>query len=115
MRRENACHKILIQSDVPDKTPEADGSIISVGQSKRRIKEIITSCLEEQLDQVLQDWLGKLKHEDLNKQTSDIIAEIEAIRKQLILDTQHNTNGLDAPCIANKSIVPNDVKEYLFR
>lgn len=116
LRRENACHKILIQSDVPfDKTPEADGSIISVGQSKRRIKEIITSCLEEQLDQVLQDWLGKLKHEDLNKQTSDIIAEIEAIRKQLILDTRHNTNGLDAPCIANKSIVPNDVKEYLFR
>lgn len=58
---------------------------------------------------MLQDWLEKLKHEDLNKQTSEIIAEIEAIRKQLILDTGNNTNDLDAPCIANKSIVPNDV------
>lgn len=116
MRKENACHKILIQSDVShDKKRKADGSILIVGQNKRQIKEIITSCLEEQLDQVLEDWLEKLKHKELNKQTSDIIAEIEAIRKQLILDTRNNTNDLDAPCIANKSIVPNDVKEYLFR
>lgn len=116
LRKENACHKILIQSDVSyDKKRKAGGSILIVGQNKRQIKEIITSCLEEQLDQVLEDWLEKLKHKDLNKQTSDIIAEIEAIRKQLILDTRNNTNDLDAPCIANKSIVPNDVKEYLFR
>lgn len=116
MSKENARHKILIQSDVHfDKTCKADGPIITVGQDKQQIQEIITSCLVEQLDQVLGDWLEKLKHKDLNKQTHDIIAEIEAIRKQLILDTRNNTNDLDAPCFANKSIVPNDVKEYLFR
>lgn len=116
LRGENACHKILIKSDVPcDKTRKADGSIIIVGQNKRQIKEIITSCFEEQLHQMLKDWLGKLKHEDSNKQTSEIIAEIEAIRKQLILDTSSNIAALDAPSIANKSIVPNDVKDYLFR
>lgn len=116
MRGENACHKILIKSDVPcDKTRKADGSIIIVGQNKRQIKEIITSCFEEQLHQMLKDWLGKLKHEDSNKQTSEIIAEIEAIRKQLILDTSSNIAALDAPSIANKSIVPNDVKDYLIR
>lgn len=116
LRGENACHKILIKSDVPyDKTRKADGSIIIVGQNKRQIKEIITSCFEEQLHQMLKDWLGKLKHEDSNQQTCEIIAEIEAIRKQLILDTSNNIAAPDAPCIANKSIVPNDVKEYLFR
>lgn len=116
MSKENARHKILIQSDVHfDETCKADGPIITVGQDKRQIQEIITLCLEEELDQVLEDWLEKLKHKDLNKQISEIIAEIEAIRKQLILDTRNNTNDLDAPYIANKSIVPNDVKEYLFR
>lgn len=101
MRKENARHKILIHSDVSnDKTSKADGSIIIVGQKKQQIKETITSCLEEQLDQVLQDWLGKLKHEDFNKQTSEIIAEIEAIRKQLILDTSNNTAAPDEPCIS---------------
>lgn len=116
LRRENAQHKILVHSDVPfDKTCKADGSIIIVGQNKRRIKDIISSCLEEQLDQMLQDWLEKLKHEDLNKQTSEIIAEIEAIRKELILDTRHNTAAPDAPCFDSKCIVPNDVRSYLFR
>lgn len=114
MRGENACHKILIQSDVPfDKTRGADCSIDIVGQNKRQIKEIIKSCLEEQLDQVLQDWLGKLKHEDLNKQTSEIIHEIEAIRKNLILDTSNNTAAPDVPCFDNKPIVPVNVKDYL--
>lgn len=114
MRGENACHKILIKSDVPcDKTRKADGSIIIVGQNKRQIKEIITSCFEEQLHQMLKDWLGKLKHEDSNKQTSEIIAEIEAIRKQLIIETNANTYSSDLPCNDNKAIVPVDVKDYL--
>lgn len=116
MRRKHARHKILIQSDVHfDKTSKADGSIIIVSQNKRQIQELITSCLEEQLDEVLQDWLEKLKRVVLNKQTSEIIAEIEAIRKQLILDTRNNTAVPDASCNDTNSIVPNDVKEYLFR
>lgn len=114
MRRENARHKILIQSDAPfDKTRKEEGSINIVGQSKRQIKGIITICLEEQLDQLLQDWLEKLKQEGIYKQTSEIIDEMQAIRKQLILDTSHNNP--DAPNVENKSIIPDDVNEYLFR
>lgn len=116
MRSENARHKIFIQSDVPfDTTRKTDDSIVIVGQNKRQIKGIITSCLEEQLDQVLQDWLEKLKQEGINKQTSEIIDEIQAIRKQLILDTSNNIGVPDAPNVENKSIFPDDVKEYLFR
>lgn len=114
MRRENARHKILFQSDAPfDKTRKEEGSINIVGQSKRQIKGIITSCLEDQLDQMLQDWLEKLKQEGIYKQTSEIIDEMQAIRKQLILDTSHNNP--DAPNVENKSIILDDVKEYLFR
>lgn len=116
MGRENAHHKILIQSVVPfDTTRKADDSIIIVGQNKRQIKGIITSCFEEQLDQMLQDWLEKLKQEGINKQTSEIIDEIQAIRKQLILDTSNNIGVPDAPNVENNSIIPDDVKEYLFR
>lgn len=33
----------------------------------------------------------------------------------MILDTSNTTAALDAPCKDNKSIIPNNVKEYLFR
>lgn len=114
MRKENACYKILIQSEEScSKTNKKDDSIIIVGQNKQQIKEVITTCLEKHLDEMLQDWLEKLKHEGLKKQTFEIFAEIEAIRKQLILDISINTAVPIAPCIDNKSIVPNDVKDYL--
>lgn len=114
MRRKPARHKILIQSDVHfDKTSKADGSIIIVSQNKRQIQEIITSCLEEQLD--VTRLVGKTQTCSFKQKTSEIIAEIEAIRKQLILDTGNNTAAPDASCNDTNSIVPNDVKEYLFR
>lgn len=95
------------------KRSEASESVIIVGQNKQQIKETITTCLEKQLDQMLQDWLEKLGHEGLNRQTSEIIAEIEAIRKQLIIETNANTYSSDLPCNDNKAIVPVDVKDYL--
>lgn len=114
LRKKNACYKILIQSEESfDKTNKTDDSIIIVGQNKQQIKEVITTCLEKQLDEMLQDWLEKLKHEDLKKETSEILAEIEAIRKQLILDNSNNTAAPDAPCFDKKSIVPVKVKDYL--
>lgn len=64
---------------------------------------------------MLQDWLEKLKHEGLNNQAPEIIAEIEAIRKQLIIDISINTNSPDVPCNDNRSIVPVGVKDYLLR
>lgn len=115
MRKENACYKTRIQfKESCDKTTKTDDSISIVGQNKQRNKEIITKCFEKQLEDILQDWLEKFKHEGLNKLTSDIIAEIEAIRKRLKLDTSNNTAASGAPCFDNKSIVPNNVKDYLF-
>lgn len=114
LRKKNACYKILIQSEESfDKTNKTDDSIIIVGQNKQQIKEVITTCLEKQLDEMLQDWLEKLKHEGLKKETSEILAEIEAIRKQLILDNSNNTAAPDAPCFDKKAIVPVKVKDYL--
>lgn len=118
MQKENAYHKILIQSeDSCDETKISDDSesVIIVGQNKQQIKKTITTCLEKQLDQMLQDWLEKLKHEGLNNQAPEIIAEIEAIRKQLIIDISINTNSPDVPCNDNRSIVPVGVKDYLLR
>lgn len=118
MQKENACPKLVIQSEVYcSKTNKADDleSVIIVCQDKQQIKKTITIFLEKQLDQILQDLLGKLKHKGLNKQTSDIIDEIEAIRKQLILDTSKNTASPDAFCNDNNSIVPIDVKDFLLR
>lgn len=116
LQKENVYHKILIQSeDSCDETKISDDSesVTIVGQNKQQIKETITTCLEKQLDKVLQEWLGKLQHVGLNNQTPEIIAEIEAIRKQLIIDTSINTHSPDVPCNDSKSIVPVDVKDYL--
>lgn len=116
MQKENAYHKILIQSeDSCDETKISDDSesVTIVGQNKQQINETITTCLEKQLDKVLQEWFGKLQHVGLNNQTPEIIAEIEAIRKQLIIDTSINTYSPDVPCNDSKSIVPVDVKDYL--
>lgn len=115
MRNGHACHRILIQSEESmSKTKKANDPIITVCHNKQQIKNIITACLDKQLDQILQVCLGKLKTKGSLKQTSKMIAEINAIQKQLILDSSNKTAASDVPCI-NKSIVPNDVKEYLFR
>lgn len=57
--------------------------IVTVGQNKRHIKENITTCLETELDLILQVWLRKIKAKGSLKQTSEMIEEIKAIRKQL--------------------------------
>lgn len=117
MRQERACHKIFIRSDTfSDQTYEdedEDGDfIISVGQDKDQIEEIITSCLEKPLCQMLQQWQTDLARESFRENASDINAEIEGISKMLVL-----TNSKDT-CLSivdTESIVPNDVKDYLFR
>lgn len=110
MRQEWACHKIFITSDTfCDKTDE-DEDIISVGQNKDQIEEIITTCLEEPLDKILQKWSEELKCVCSLENALDIIAEIEAIRKKLVLingkDTYLSSTGTDR-------IVPGNVRDYL--
>lgn len=117
LRQEGVCHKIFIRSDTfcdkaDRKEDKDDDSIISVGQDKDRIEEIITSCLEEPLQKMLQEWQRELKHERFRKNASDIIGEIEAISKELVLVNNKDT---DVPIAGSKSNVPGNVKDFLFR
>lgn len=115
MRKGHACHKILIQSEKYfAKTKIADDNIITVGQNKEQIKEIITTCLETQLDYMLNAWLRQLNTKGFLKETSEMIEEIKAIQ-QLILDKSKNMAASDVPCNDSKSIVPKNVRDYLFR
>lgn len=62
-KKDNECQTFLIQSEVScDKTNKADNSesVVTVCQDKQHIKETISIWFEKQLDQMLQDWLGKL-------------------------------------------------------
>lgn len=117
MLQEGVCHKIIIRSDTfcnkADRDEdEDDGSIISVGQGKDQIGEIITSCLEEPLQNMLQQWRKDLKRERFCENALDIIAEIDAISKELVL---FNSKDTHAPISGSKSIVPVNVKDFLFR
>lgn len=63
---------------------------------------------------MLQEWLTDLKTEGLGKHTSRVIAEIKAIHKQLSLDESKRTTAVsDLP--GNKTRVPADMKDYLYR
>lgn len=116
MRQESACHKILIKSDACcDKTDEDEDFIISVGQDKDQIEEIITSCLEEPLHRKLQKWTNDLKRKCIRGNASDIIEEVEAIRKKLV-STKSRKKDIDSDLLSSstESIVPDNVKKYLF-
>lgn len=112
LRQERACHRIFIRSvtvcDITTDEDEDDDLIISVGQNKDQIEEIITSCLEKPLHQMLQKWSEDLKC--FGEKASDIIAEIEAIRKKLVLT---NSKAIDLQSAGTGSIVPSNVKDYL--
>lgn len=117
LRQEGVCHKIFIRSDTfCDKADrdedEDDDSIISVYQDKDQIKDIITSCLEEPLQKMLQQLRKDLKRGRFFENASDIIAEIKALSNELI---PINSKDTDVPISGSKSIVPNNVKDYLFR
>lgn len=114
LHQEGVCHKIFIRSDTfCDKADrdedEDDDSIISVCQDKDQIQDIITSCLEEPLQKMLQQLREGLKRERFGENTLDIIAEIDAISKELLL----NSKDTDVPISDSKNIVPVDVKKFL--
>lgn len=64
---------------------------------------------------MLQKWLGDLKLDHIRGNASDIIAEIEAIRKKLVsnnsIDTKVDSN---IPNTSTETVVPGNVKDYLF-
>lgn len=117
LRQEKACHKVLIKSNnFCDDTDESVYSIISVVRNRAQIQEAIAICLEEPIHRMLEKLLKDLKTAGFNKiQKSGITAEIEAIRKQMILENSKDISA--APVLQNEeteSVIPENIKAYLF-
>lgn len=113
----SARHRIIIKSDtVCDETNETYDSIIIVSGNKQKILETIITCLEEPFHEILQKWLKDLTiQESLSESAYDIIVEIEAIRKHLVFDVHENADAVSVlKRSGSKSIVPDNVKKYLF-
>lgn len=107
----------MIKSDkIYDDTKEEDVNIIIIEQNKEQIKKSITSCLEEPLHRMLEKWLEYLKNYGSSRIASGSISEIEAIREQMAFDESKMAVASYSalPRICAKSIVPEDVKKYLF-
>lgn len=110
LRREKACHKILI---IPDpnqiETERVEESIYIIREDKEDILRMISVCLEEQIYQILEileNWLENLPMEGFGK--PEIVDEIKDIRKEMLFhDNQHST-------IAS-AVVPINVKEFLLK
>lgn len=96
--KESACRLILVKP-VQDVADNADDSIIVVDRNKVNILEALTSCLEQPLCNMLQEWLH------LYSEDSVILGEVEALYK-----TRLNADkAIDPPK------VPDDLKIYLSR
>lgn len=93
--KESACHLILVKpvQDVADNT---DDSFIVVDRNKVNILEALTSCLEQTLCNMLQEWLH------LYSVDSVILGEVEALCKTRL----NANNAIDPPK------VPDDLKIY---
>lgn len=90
---------MILVKPVQDVADNADDSIIVVDRNKVNILEALTSCLEQPLCNMLQEWLH------LYSEDSVILGEVEALYK-----TRLNANkAIDPPK------VPDDLKIYLSR
>lgn len=99
-------------ASVCGETDEIADSLIFIDKNKKDNIRAITSCLEKPIHQMLQNWSTYLETKGLGKHTSRVIAEIKAIGKQLVLEESKGTAAVfEMKC---KSIVPGDMKDYLF-
>lgn len=98
LRREKACHKILIISD-PDhnETKKVEDCIFIIREDKEHILRMISICLEEQIHQILQDCLLNLPVEGFGKHLPGIVTEMKDIRKQILTDETTNTQLMLLP------------------
>lgn len=117
LRREKACHVIFVNSHFSClEKKEADDPFIFVDLCKEQIKEAIATCLVVPLHQMLHDWFEVLKTKGPNELHSEILSEIQAIRKQLALCTSRKRSPSSVlPSNCTNSVIPDDVKEFLFR
>ena len=108
MRPEDACHKIIVTSN------NACSSEKIVVVPIHRLQEAITECLEEPLHRLLEKWEENLKEISPINQRNRILSEIVIIRKQMMFEENKEEPEANAS-LANATIVPSIVKEYLFR
>lgn len=118
LKEEIRCNTILITKSKcsDDKNDKADKSHPKVVQTKEQLLRIITTCLNKPLKEMLEGWLANLETEGSSKQAAGIKAEVEAIRKQMEFDDCAEPAAVSvSPVVSTKSVVPDDVKNYLFR
>lgn len=117
LRREKACHVIFVNSHFAClETEGADDPFIFVDLCKEQIKEAIATCLVVPLHRMLQEWFEVLKTKGPNELHSEILSEIQAIRKQLALCTSRKRSPSSVlPSNCTNSVIPDNVKEFLFR
>lgn len=113
LRGQGALENTRIKSaSICGETDEIADSLIFIDKNKKDNIRAITSCLEKPIHQMLQNWSTYLETKGLGKHTSRVIAEIKAIGKQLVLEESKGTAAVfEMKC---QSIVPGDMKDYLF-
>lgn len=94
--REGACHLIFIKP-VRDVEGTENDSVIFTDRNKENILEAITSCLEQPLSHMLEEWL------DIYSEDTEIHSEIKAV---LMMTLNHN-DETDTPK------VPDNIQTYL--
>lgn len=97
-------------------TEGADDPFIFVDLCKEQIKEAIATCLVVPLHRMLQEWFEVLKTKRPNELHSEILSEIQAIRKQLALCTSRKRSPSSVlPSNCTNYVIPDNVKEFRFR
>ena len=108
-----AKHKILVKSNNAGRETLSIDNVITV--EKDQVQEALTSCLEEPLQFLLDNWWEGIKRMHQTKQTQHVISEIESIRKQMLFEDTKEVIESDDPNSTSKNIVPGTIKEYLYR
>lgn len=93
-----------------------EDSIIVVRRNKQNIRKTITICLEEPFHRILDKWFEGFRNHGLINRASEIFAEIKVIRNHLVFEKRKSTaavSGLQGG--GTIFIVPDNVKDYLFR
>lgn len=115
LENKTGSNAILIIKCKDNESDKGDNSHFKDDDIKNQLIRIITIFFNKPLREMLEGWLENLGTEDLSKQVAGIKAEIEAICKQMEFDDGDESAAVSVPIVYNKSHVPDDVKEYLFR
>lgn len=106
---EDACQKILVKSTPVSTKTVVNKNYITVDQY--HVRQAIVSCLEDPLRCLLNKWKQEIKSTVQTKPNLWLITEIENITKHLLSEVT-TSGSKSSRC---EYIVPQNVKDYLFR